>query len=147
MRAESGTSTSARTAMKLAEHETSTYANRQTNSQKLEAKEVQTVRIAVDNRPQGASFESASSAMPQVTNSSNTRLYLSSNCLMNSKDILFDEADRIALFSAHSYKIEGTVEITRKIQIPTLFLLDMGAGPNLIPKSVNQLSWQSHIWY
>lgn len=62
---------------------------------------------------------------------------------MNIKEILFET--KITLLSANTYIVEGTIGISGKIHAPTLFLIDTGAGPSFIPRSIVPPSSRDHI--
>lgn len=101
------------------------------------------VSLATNSCPQRASFESELSALFQATNSKNTQSHLFSKKLMNIKRITVDAQTQMNWFSLKTYIVESTIGINRKIQVPAFFLLDTGAGSNLISNSIVQLSWQS----
>lgn len=74
-------------------------------------------------------------------------MYPSSDDVTNIEEITFDEEAKIALFSAKTYKINGTIKITRKVQTPFALLFDTGADPNQISKSTEPPSCRNRIQY
>lgn len=88
--------------------------------------------FATNNCPNRASFESKRSSLPQATNLGDILLISLYDEVMNIEEILFDEQTEMALFSARKIKVEGTIKIDRKIQVPALFLLDTSADQSII---------------
>lgn len=87
------------------------------------------------------SFESGRSLLPQATNSGSSQQYPSSLEVFNIKEILLEEKNaQIALYSARTYKGDGTVGITRRILAPVF--IDTGAGAKPISKAMLFLSWR-----
>lgn len=71
----------------------------------------------------------------KATNLSNTRLHVLSD-ESDFEQISFDAKAESEQFIASTYKVEDTIGSNLEIQIPALFLLITGAGPNLISKSI-----------
>lgn len=128
----SRTSTTAQTTSERTEPATSANAIREQTVEKLEANEVRTVNFTTNNCLQGESLKSERMELPQVTNSGGIRLYPSSNDVMKIKEIFLDQDAKTALFRARTYNVEGSMEITRKIQTFTLFFFHAGVDPNPI---------------
>lgn len=59
--------------------------------------------------------------------------------------MLFDDKAEIALFSAKTFNVQGSLGIARKIQVPTVFLSDTDARPNLVAKSIAPPTWRNRI--
>lgn len=119
-----------------AEQVSCTYAIGEQTVKKLEAEKVCTVSFTANTCSQVALFGFERSASPQGTSSGNTRCKPSLHDVMNIEEIRFDEEPEISLFSKNAYNVEGTTEITRKIQAPSLLIFHTSAGLNLISKSV-----------
>lgn len=76
------------------------------------------VNSATNNRQHGTSFKSKSPALLQVTNSGNTRLNQESDVVLNVKQKFFEEEVKVALFSAKNDIVQGSIPVSRKVQIP-----------------------------
>lgn len=125
-RTSSRTASSARTSSGSAENETSTCAIREQAVEKLGEVQVRTASSATNNRPKGASLESKHSALPNATNSDSTRVFPSLDVVMNFEEICLDGEAKIALLTAVTYKVKGTVGIVIKMQPLTLFIFKTG---------------------
>lgn len=89
-RAVSRAKTMSRRKIERTKHATLTYATGEENIEKLEVDEVRTVSAATNNRLHESWFESGRLASPRVLNSSNTRLYESSNDVRKIDKLLLD---------------------------------------------------------
>lgn len=130
-RAESKTAKSICTTRKRAEHATSTSASGEWTVKKQEAEEGQTVAFATSHRPQGTPLESESLALPKVTSSGRSRVYLSLDQVSNIEEFFFGKKFEIVLFTAKTYKIESTIEITCKIQVHICPFLKLAQAQSL----------------
>lgn len=104
---------------------------------------VRTVKSPEHDRQQKMSLESERLALPQAKRSGNILQYPSFDSVMKIVEILFDKESTFASFSAKAYNVEGTIEITGKIQTLTLFFSDTGAGPKRVLDSIVTSSWRN----
>lgn len=79
------------------------------------------------NRLQGTSYEPKHLVLPKITILGTLRLYLPVVGICNIGEVSLDKEVEIALFSASTYKAKNPTGITRKNQVPTLFLFETGA--------------------
>lgn len=109
---------------------------RQRISEKLVAEEVQTVSFAIGNRPQEMSFESEHLALPQATSSGSTLVYLSSNDVINFKQIFLDVRTEIGLFNERLTRSKLSSESPVRCSSNFVPFLTRGLGQTLF---LNQL--------
>lgn len=141
-RAESRTAISALATSKHAKHTTSICARGKRKVENFLPKKVRTVNFATNTRPQGKSFKSERSALPQDVNLCSTLVHLSLVEVSNIIEIRFDGKAEVLLFSARINWVECISGFTRKIQVSYLFAFHTGAGAKHYFKSIVPPSWR-----